>query len=119
VRLEEPVPIKVKQGIIPLNIESYQAFQMVARATIKHMKMKKKKDPNAGRPIIGTPAARQLDPVRNRQGIQAANRATRSESARTNENSGSSKAKQTTKARNKSSEPKVASDPAGDSGDGT
>ena len=66
-RLEEPVPIKIKQGSIPLRIESYELFQMVARATIKHLEMKKSKDPNAGRPIIGTDAARVLDPVRNRQ----------------------------------------------------
>ncbi len=72
VRLEEPVPISIKQGSIPLRIESYQLYQMVARATIDKMKMKKSKDPGAGRPIIGTYAARVLDPVRNRQAVKAA-----------------------------------------------
>jgi cell division protein FtsI/penicillin-binding protein 2 len=72
VRLEEPVPIKIEQGLIPLRIESYEAFQTIARTTIDKLKMKKSRDPGAGRPIIGTAAARALDPVRNRQAQQAA-----------------------------------------------
>lgn len=72
VRIEEPKPIKIEQGVIPLRIESYELFQMIARATITELKMKRAKDPNAGLPIIGTEAARRLDPVRNRAAVQAA-----------------------------------------------
>jgi stage V sporulation protein D (sporulation-specific penicillin-binding protein) len=72
VRIEEPKPIKIEQGVIPLRIESYELFQMVARATISELNMKRSRDPNAGLPIIGTEAARRLDPERNRQAVQAA-----------------------------------------------
>ena len=71
VRLEEPEPIHVKQGDIPLRIESYEAFQTIARTTIDKLKMKKSKDPRAGMPIPGTDAARQLAPTWNRQQMQA------------------------------------------------
>ncbi len=67
VRIEEPRPLWIKQGQIPLNIESYEAFQMVARATIEQLDMKKSRDKAAGRPIIGTAAAAMLDPVRDRE----------------------------------------------------
>ncbi len=60
VRLEEPVPDMIEQGVIPLRIESYELFQMIARASIKHLDMKKSKDPLAGRPLPGTDAARAL-----------------------------------------------------------
>ena len=66
VRLEEPKPIKIEQGTIPLRIESYELFQMIARSTIKQMKMKRSKDPEAGLPILGTEAARKLTPDRSR-----------------------------------------------------
>ncbi len=72
VRLEEPKPIKIEQGAIPLRIESYELFQMIARSTIKQMKMKKSKDPRAGLPILGTDAAKKLSPVRNRAVVQNA-----------------------------------------------
>jgi cell division protein FtsI/penicillin-binding protein 2 len=75
VRLEEPKPIHVKQGDIPLRIESYELFQMVARSTINQLNMKKSKDPNAGRPIIGSDAAKRLEPMRNRQVQQAQKKA--------------------------------------------
>jgi cell division protein FtsI (penicillin-binding protein 3) len=71
VRLEESVPISTKQGLIDLDVESYEAFRKVASATIKHLGMKASKDPNAGRPIIGTDAARALDPVRNSEAQRA------------------------------------------------
>jgi cell division protein FtsI (penicillin-binding protein 3) len=71
VRLEEPAPIHVKQGDIPLRIESYEAFQTIARTTISKLKMKKSKDPRAGMPIPGTAAARSLAPTWNRQQMQA------------------------------------------------
>jgi stage V sporulation protein D (sporulation-specific penicillin-binding protein) len=74
VRIEEPKPIYVKQGSIPLYIESYGLFQMVARASIKHLDIKRSKDPNAGRPIIGTAAAASLDPERNREALRDAKR---------------------------------------------
>ncbi len=80
VRLEEPVPIEISQGRIPLRIESYQLFQMVARTTIDQLKMKKSKNPEAGLPIVGSAAARELDPVRNRQAI-AASRASKAPEA--------------------------------------
>ena len=70
VRLEEPVPISVSQGKIPLELESYEVFQMLARATITQLDMKRSKDPEAGRPIIGTDAAEVLDPVRNREALR-------------------------------------------------
>jgi cell division protein FtsI (penicillin-binding protein 3) len=71
VRLEEPKPIRVEQGVIPLSIESYELFEMVASATIRSLGMKKLKDPDAGRPIIGTEAARVLTPERNRAGVRS------------------------------------------------
>ena len=113
VRLEEPVPISIAQGSIPLRIESYQLYQMVARATIDKMKMKKSRDPGAGRPIIGTYAARVLDPVRNRQAVQT---------AKTSRSKGKQQAaaKQASKAKSKpkASDPDGASDPAA-AGQGT
>jgi cell division protein FtsI (penicillin-binding protein 3) len=79
VRLEEPVPIYVKRGRIPLHLESYEVFQMVARATIDKLDMKKSKRAGAGLPIIGTDAAKKLTPVRNRQAKQEAKREARQE----------------------------------------
>jgi cell division protein FtsI/penicillin-binding protein 2 len=67
VRLEEPVPITVEQGLLPLNVESYELYRRVALATIDNLKMKKSKRPSAGLPIIGTDAARVLTPQRNRE----------------------------------------------------
>jgi cell division protein FtsI (penicillin-binding protein 3) len=76
VRIEEPEPttISVSQGIILLEIESFELFEMVAQASIKHLDIKRSKDPDAGRPIIGTAAARSLDPVRNREALRASRR---------------------------------------------
>ncbi len=70
VRIEEPTPLSRKQGSIPLQVESYELFQMVARATIDRLHMKKSKDPAAGRPILGTAAAAVLDPVGNREALR-------------------------------------------------
>ncbi|MEX1296224.1 MAG: penicillin-binding protein 2 [Candidatus Limnocylindrales bacterium] len=67
VRLEEPIPVEIEQGNIPLRIESYEAFQTIARTTIDKLKMKRSKDPLAGRPIPGTDAARRLAPAWNRE----------------------------------------------------
>ncbi len=67
VRIEEPKPIYVRTGDIPLHIESYELFQMIGRSTIEQLDMRKSKDKNAGRPIIGTPAAVAWDPLRNRE----------------------------------------------------
>jgi cell division protein FtsI (penicillin-binding protein 3) len=75
VRLEEPKPLMISQGVIPLRIESYELFQMVARAATKQLDMKRSKVPRAGKPIAGTDAARQLDPIGNREAIQQARRA--------------------------------------------
>jgi len=121
VRLEEPVPKYVKQGKIPLRIESYELYQMVARATIKQLGMKKSKDPNAGRPIIGTLAAERLDPTRNRAALQQAKKqakkqakadqARRSRSDKNTKNTKSAKAGKTEKARrDKDDAPAVAAD---------
>jgi cell division protein FtsI (penicillin-binding protein 3) len=77
VRIEEPVPIYVKQGDIPLNIASYELFQNVARSTIKELDMKKSKRPGAGLTIVGSEAARVLDPVRNRQAVRASKKESR------------------------------------------
>ena len=85
VRLEEPEPIHVKQGDIPLRIESYEAFQTIARTTIDKLKMKKSRLPRAGMPIPGTDAARQLAPTWNRQQMQA------KQGGRTAEEQGSAK----------------------------
>ena len=103
VRLEEPVPKYVKQGRIPLRIESYELYQMVARATIKQLGMKKSKDPNAGRPIIGTLAARTLDPNRNRAALQQAKKqaqkGSRADQVRNTKNTRSTKASRTNRAK--------------------
>ena len=66
-RIEEPVPSgTVTQGDIPLNVQSYQLYQMLARATIKSLEMRKSKDPEAGLPIRGSEAAWTLTPQRAR-----------------------------------------------------
>ena len=72
-------PLMVEQGNIPLRIESYETFQMVARAAIKHLDIKRSKDPNAGRPIIGSAAAKRLDPTRNREALKQAKQEARRE----------------------------------------
>jgi len=112
VRLEEPKPISIKQGAIPLRIESYELYQMIARTTIDQLQMKKSKDPNAGLPIIGSAAARALDPVRNRQAIQASKSQARSAGKQT-------AGKEADKSRSRSSGLNVASDPPADAGQGT
>lgn len=72
VRIEEPKPLKIEQGLIPLKIESYELFQMIARGAIKHLGIKKSKDRNAGLPILGTDAARRLTPQRQANAKQQA-----------------------------------------------
>jgi cell division protein FtsI/penicillin-binding protein 2 len=67
VRIEEPVPLFVKQGEIPLQIASYELFRNVASATIHQLGLRKSKDPNAGLTIIGSEAAHDLDPERFRR----------------------------------------------------
>jgi hypothetical protein len=83
VRIEEPIPYaKPTQGSIPVRVESFELYQMVARATIQQLGMRRLKDPNAGRPIIGTPAARMLTPERNRQAVKVAKQQKRAEQRR-------------------------------------
>ena len=66
-RIEEPVPsAKPTQGDIPLNVQSYQLYQMLARATINTLEMRKSRDPEAGLPIRGSEAAWKLTPQRAR-----------------------------------------------------
>ena len=57
VRIEEAVP-KATEPYLDLNIESYELFQMIARAAIKDLDIKRSRDPYAGLPIPGTEAAR-------------------------------------------------------------
>jgi cell division protein FtsI/penicillin-binding protein 2 len=108
VRIEEPKPIKIEQGVIPLRIESYELFQMVARATITQMQMKKSKDPEAGLPIVGTEAARKLSPERNRETVQAIRS---QKQTRKKEDSGKQAATGTAGATARSRDVIVASDP--------
>jgi len=116
VRLEEPVPYKrIKQGIIPLKIESYQAYQMVARATIKQLGMKRLKDPNAGRPILGTEAARVLTPDRNRAGIRAAKLEQRTQQKQATK-AKAAKTEKAKKKKKKNDSVNIAADPAPDKG---
>lgn len=110
VRLEEPVPISIKQGSLPLRIESYEAFQTIARTTIKKLKLKKSRDPNAGRPIIGTAAAKQLDPVRNRQ-AQQASRAQKTDQNRRTSEKPSGKARSTAAGQGATTDPPAAAGP--------
>ena len=107
VRIEEPKPIKVEQGSIPLRIESYQLYQMIARSTIKNMNMKKSKRPEAGLPIIGTDAAKALTPLRDLAANKAARQEAKAQKARQ-----AQKTKQAEKAKPKDSQPKLAADPA-------
>jgi cell division protein FtsI/penicillin-binding protein 2 len=58
VRIEEAVP-KATKPYLDLNIESYELFQMIARGAIKHLDIKRSRDPYAGLPIPGTEAARE------------------------------------------------------------
>jgi cell division protein FtsI (penicillin-binding protein 3) len=66
VRIEEAVPAAVKP-YLDLEIESYELFQMVARGAIKHLDIQRSRDPEAGLPILGTEAARELTPDRVRR----------------------------------------------------
>jgi cell division protein FtsI/penicillin-binding protein 2 len=63
-RIEEATPISLKP--LDLATESYEAFEMVARAAIKHLGIPRSKDPDAGLPIRGTQAARIITPDRAR-----------------------------------------------------
>jgi cell division protein FtsI/penicillin-binding protein 2 len=63
VRIEE-AKFRLVRGVPDLKIESYELFQSVARGAIKHLGIKKSKDPSAGLPIIGSQAARELTPNR-------------------------------------------------------
>jgi cell division protein FtsI/penicillin-binding protein 2 len=65
VRIEEAVPAAVKP-YLDLEIESYELFQMIARGAIKHLDIERSRDRNAGLPILGTAAARELTPERAR-----------------------------------------------------
>lgn len=58
IRIEEAVP-KATKPYLDLNIESYELFQMIARAAIKNLDIKRSHDPYAGLPIPGTEAARE------------------------------------------------------------
>ncbi len=58
VRIEEAAP-KATKPYLDLNIESYELFQMIARGAIKHLDIKRSRDPYAGLPIPGTDAARE------------------------------------------------------------
>ncbi len=60
IRIEEAVP-KATRPYLDLNIESYELFQMIARAAIKNLDIKRSRDPYAGLPVPGTEAAR--DPL--------------------------------------------------------
>ena len=72
VRIEEPENTVFGQGHIEIKIESYELFRNIAKGVIKHMDIRRSKDPAAGRPIIGTDAARYLTPDRNRAGLRKA-----------------------------------------------
>jgi len=71
VRIEE-AKYRLPKGVMDLKIESYELFQMIARGAIKHLGIKKSKDRNAGLPILGTDAARQLTPQRQANAKQQA-----------------------------------------------
>jgi cell division protein FtsI (penicillin-binding protein 3) len=74
-RIEEPVPIDLRP--LDLEKESFEAFQQVARAAIKHLDIRRSRDPDAGWPIRGTGAARALTPDRAR--VHRSDRAKRSD----------------------------------------
>jgi cell division protein FtsI/penicillin-binding protein 2 len=59
VRIEEAKPLRVEPAL-DLKIESYEAFKKLARVATKVLRIPKSSDPQAGRPIPGTAAARQL-----------------------------------------------------------
>lgn len=69
VRIEEPKPIYVRQGDIPLRIESYQLFGSIAKATVKYLEIKRLK---GGKPDRGqgdtTDAASSTPPIDDGQG---------------------------------------------------
>jgi cell division protein FtsI (penicillin-binding protein 3) len=76
VRIEEAVPTATRP-YLDLEVESYELFQMVARAAIKHLDIERSRDRDAGLPIIGTEAARVLTPDRVRAARAAARQAAR------------------------------------------
>jgi membrane peptidoglycan carboxypeptidase len=73
VRIEEAVPVTTKP-YLDLEIESYELFQMIARGAIKHLDIKRSRDPQAGLPILGTEAAKELTPERALQAKRQARR---------------------------------------------
>ncbi len=113
VRLEEPVPSgKVSQGSIPLQIQPFELYQMVARATIEQLNMRKSKDPNAGLPIIGTDAAARLTPIRNQAAKQQAKQVTeRTTQKATKKTTTKAKAKRTEDGFKVAAEPEAAAQP--------
>lgn len=108
VRLEEPVPIYVKQGQIPLHVESYQLFRRLALATIENLDMKRSRRPGAGLPIVRTEAARLLTPVRNRE-IQ---KQKKQDAAKAKKAKKAQKAQKAQKAKRKHGGPDLAADTA-------
>jgi cell division protein FtsI (penicillin-binding protein 3) len=79
VRIEEPKAKIRGQGLVDIKIESYELFQNIARGAIKHLDIRRSRDRNAGRPIIGSAAARVLTPQRNAQARQKVTRAAEAE----------------------------------------
>jgi hypothetical protein len=86
---------------------TFVGFLWGPRHPIDQLDLEPSKDPEAGLPIIGTDAARQLDPERNRQAVRASRALAKSEKKRNDQ------------AQSPSTELGLASVPAADAGDGT
>jgi len=100
VRIEEAVPVTVRP-FLDLEIESYELFQMVARGAIKHLGIKRSRDPEAGLPIIGTEAARVLTPERVRKVRVEAKQTAKRSAKQTGRAEAKQSAKQTARAQAK------------------
>ena len=64
VRIHETKPKILGQGKLELERTSFELFRAVAKASIKHLKIKRAKDPNAGFPVPFSNADKYVTPAR-------------------------------------------------------
>ena len=73
VRIHETKPKIHGQGDIELNVTSFELFRKIAKASIKHLKIRKAKDPDVGFPVARSYADERMTPDRYRKHMRQAN----------------------------------------------
>jgi cell division protein FtsI (penicillin-binding protein 3) len=73
VRIHETKPKILGQGQLELNVTSFELFRKVAKASIKHLKIRKAKDPDVGFPVPRSTADRLMTPDRYNKHMRQAN----------------------------------------------